>query len=363
MHMQRRMYNRFDGYEALKPLLEGSDREVLSALGSMPALIRVPAASADPQPRARLVSCLLHGNEPSGFQAILEVLRRGERFPFDLWVLIGNVRAAIEDGLYAHRHLDDQQDFNRVWGPGPADTEMQRCAAAILAELRSADLEAALDVHNNTGNNPYYAIMPRRTPATERLASLCADTVLVWPLAMNTLMEALIDRCPAAAVECGAGHSPEGTEFASATVWRFLTAESFEAPDLPGLPQPRLMAELACRVEVRPEVTFAFADQPDGDQHGAESPPDLLLAAGLDSYNFNELPAGQPLGQVRPAVDIPLVATDMAGQDVTDQLFRITASRDLVPTQNLIPIMMTTTVKQTRRDCLFYTVRRQGPQL
>ena len=112
----------------------------------------------------RLIACLMHGNEPSGFQAVVDLLRRGDRFPFDLWVLIGNVRAAIQDGLYAHRHLDDQEDFNRVWDVGPATTRMRRGAAAILEELRSADLEAAVDLHNNSGRNPYYAILTAAEP-------------------------------------------------------------------------------------------------------------------------------------------------------------------------------------------------------
>ena len=183
MHMQRRMYHRFDGYDELKPLLDGSDGDILRAFDGKPVLIRIPAASTVAAPRARLVSCLLHGNEPAGFRSVVEVLRRGERFPFDLWVLIGNVRAATEDGLFAHRHLDDQEDFNRVWGddvPLLGASETRRCARAMLDELRSADLEAAVDIHNNTGRNPYYAVVPDPTPEARRLAALCADPVLAW---------------------------------------------------------------------------------------------------------------------------------------------------------------------------------------
>jgi hypothetical protein len=349
--MQRRMYHRFDGYEKLKPLLEGSDGDVLRQFEGLPALIRIPAASTAQPPKARFVSCLLHGNEPSGFQAMVEVLRSGERFPFDLWVLIGNVRAATEQGLYAHRHLDDQEDFNRVWGLGPADTDQRRTAAAILAELREAHLEAAIDIHNNSGRNPFYAIVTQLTPAGRRLAALCADTALLWRLRAHTLMEALAPLCPAVSVECGAPHG-DGTAFASGVVHRFLSADDLSAPDdVAAGADPALTAGLIAtdlRVTVRPEVGFSFGTElADGD--------DLVIEPGLDRFNFQPMPALETIGRVAPGAPMPFCATDMDGADLTDRLLHITPDGRVVVVNDVVPLMMTTTVVQTRRDCLFYT--------
>jgi hypothetical protein len=373
MHMQRRMYNRFDGYDELKPLLAGTDEEVLGAFGGRPVLIRIPAVATVATPRARLVSCLLHGNEPAGYQAVAGVLRQGARFPFDLWVLIGNVRAATADGLYAHRHLDDQEDFNRVWGDrdaGEPATEMRLCAAEMLAELRSAGLEAAIDVHNNSGRNPYYSVLPRFDPAARRLAALCADTVLLWRLRAGTLMEALAPLCPAVAVECGAPHDADGSAFASSVVDRFLGTDGLGGRADAEPPDDHRLIETVHRVTVRPDVGLSF-DGGDGDHvgesdHDGDTPaggegPRLVLDAGLDRYNFAALPAGQSLGHVSPGTPMPLVATDVAsGRDATDELFRCTADGEVVVASDLAPIMMTTTVAQTRRDCLFYTTRQVG---
>ena len=354
MHMQWRMYHRFEGYEELKPLLEGSDREILEAFEGKPVLVRIPAASTVDTPKARLVSCLLHGNEPAGFQAVVDLLRLGERFPFDLWVLIGNVRAATEEGLYAHRHLDDQEDFNRVWDLDPtaaATTEMRRCAAGILDELRSADLEAAVDLHNNSSRNPYYSILTRLSPEGQLLASLCADTVLLWGLHAHTLMEALGATCPAVSVECGPPHVPAGREFASAVVDRFLATESFGPPAADNRPRPHRMLELLHRVTVRPEVEFSFGGTVDDGT-------DFVIVPGLDAYNFGHLPAGSPIGHVEPGGAMPLLACDMSGHEVTSELLHLTPHGDLVLATDVTPLMMTTTVQQTRRDCLFYTARR-----
>jgi hypothetical protein len=341
------LYHRFDGYEDLKPLLNGSDEEVLVGLRGKPALIRIPAASTAHAPRARLVSCLLHGNEPSGFLAMVDVLRRGERFPFDLWVLIGNVRAATEDGLYAHRHLDDQEDFNRVWDVRSATTDMRRCAAAILEQLRAADLEAAVDLHNNSGRNPYYSILTQLSAEGLVLASLCADTMLLWRLHLHTLMEALGSVCPAVSVECGASHLSDGLSFASGVVHRFLTAADFAVHAVDDQPRPRQMVEILHRVIVRPDVEFSFGAAVDG--------AGFVVVPELDRYNFEVLPARHTIGHVDPGAAMPLFACDVTGRDVTDQLFRITPDGAVIVVADVVPMMMTTSVRQARRDCLFYT--------
>jgi Succinylglutamate desuccinylase / Aspartoacylase family len=340
--------HRFDGYEELKPLLDGSDEDVLVGLAGKPALIRIPAASTARAPRARLVSCLLHGNEPSGFVAMVDVLRRGERFPFDLWVLIGNVRAATENGLYAHRHLDDQEDFNRIWDVRSTTTDMRRCAAAILEQLRSAGLEAAVDLHNNSGRNPYYSILPQLSPEGLLLASLCADTMLLWRLHLHTLMEALAIVCPAVSVECGPPHLSGGNSFASGVVHRFLAATDFAVPAVDDRPRPRQIVEILHRVTVRPDVEFSIGAAVDDEA-------DFVVVPELDRYNFEVLPALQMIGHVDPGAAMPLFACDVTGRDVTDHLFRMTPDGAVIIAEDVMPMMMTTTVQQARRDCLFYT--------
>jgi hypothetical protein len=342
------LYHRFDGYDDLKSLLEGSDEDILLDLGGKPALIRIPAALTAVNPRARLVACLLHGNEPSGYRAVVDALRRREEYPFDLWVLIGNVRAATERGWYAHRYLNDQEDFNRVWDSGPATTRMRRCARSMLEELRAADLEAAIDLHNNTGQNPFYAILPEPSLEGMRLAALCADLLLRWSFTAHTLMEALADRCPTAAVECGLPHLPEGTVFATRVLRRFLDADGFAVPSGALVPRPSRIVEMVHRVTVHQEVAFTFGTELD-------DLTDLAIVPGLDEYNFGMLPAGQTIGHIDPGAAMPLLATDMGGRNVTGRLFHATPDGRIVTTEGTTPIMMTTSVEQARRDCLFYT--------
>ena len=322
-------------------LLDAEDLEVLRALGQ-PTLIRVPG-TGDQAPRA--ISALLHGDEITGLQAVLKVLRRRRTYPFDLYVLLGNVPAALAGDGFAHRYLDDQEDFNRVWGIADVHTPLRQAAAEILDRLRAADLESLVDVHNNTGDNPFYAIVTRHRPEVINLATLCTTTLLHWDLGAHTLMEALEDDCASIAVECGLPGRPQSLAFAVDALRRYLGE--------PPLVTDRIVRDherlgRLRKVVVLDHVRFAFGGSFDRDVG-------LVLDADADVHNFVEMPAGHRLGRVRAggAPTMPLLATDAAGRDITDDHFALDGDA-LITRVPTTPVMMTRTVEAARKDCLFY---------
>lgn len=376
-------------------LLDRDDVAILRALGR-PTLIRVPG-TGEAAPRA--VATLLHGNESTGYQAVLRILRRRRTYPFDLYVVVGNVRAALEQGLFGHRYLDGQEDFNRIWGRGDApaaphdapaaphgtpaaphggepradgrdparqDTApaqagassgpheaapgLRRAAAGMLDELRSAGLESAVDVHNNSGDNPFYAIVTRLHPATLNLATLFTTTLLHWDLRAHTFMEALEPDCAAIAVECGQPGRPESLAFAVDGLRRYLGD--------PPLASDRVTRDYDLygnlrRVVVRDGIRFAFG--------GALSDEvDLVVAPDADATNFRPVPSGHVIGLVRAGVT-PLRALDATGADVTDQHFTV-ADGTVRTTRRVTPVMMTRTVEAARKDCLLYLADEQPPE-
>jgi hypothetical protein len=256
------------------------------------------------------------------------------------------VRAAAEHGWFVHRYLDDQEDFNRVWGRCEPTNTMRRCADELLDSLLELDLEAAIDLHNTTGDNPPHAILPTSSRRARNLAATCADIVLRWSLLAHTLMEALTPHCPAVAVECGLPGRPAHAEFAGQVLRRFLGAPGFEEG-----PRPAASFEMRHRVTVRPEASFAFGG-PLGDL-------DLVLHPELDVANFGMMLAGTELGRVQAHIPLPLQVNDMEGRDTTDRYLAVRDGGRLVTTEDLTPVMMTRTVQQTRRDCLFYIARRR----
>ena len=324
-------------------LLDLPDFDVLRALGR-PTLVRIPGTGAM-APRA--VATLLHGDESTGFEAVMRVLRSRRTHPFDLYVVIGNVRAALAEPGFAHRYLDDQEDFNRIWGLDEPTTMLRMAADDIRERLLTAGLESLVDIHNNSGNNPFYALVTRRDPAMVNLATLFTTTLVAWDLQVHTLMESMPDAVAAVAIECGLPGRPESLAFAVDGLRRYLGDGQLTSDRV--VRDYDLLGDLR-RVEVRPEVRFRFSDELSEDV-------DLAVQTDADVANFVLVPEGHVLGRVHDGGAMPLRATDAHGKDVTDDHFRIVGDA-VVFSQSSTPIMMTKTVEAARKDCLFYLANR-----
>ncbi len=320
-------------------LLDLSPREFLRAL-ERPTLIRVAGTGEQP---ARAVSTLLHGDESTGFEAMLRILQRRRTYPFDLYVIFGNVRAALAEPRFGHRFLDDQEDFNRVWGVDALTTQMRRAADTILSVLRDAELESLVDVHNNTGDNPFYAIVTRDRNETLNLATLFTTTIVRWDLDVYTLMEALHDDVASIAIECGQAGTPESLAFAIDGLRRYLGEPPITDAEV--VRDFDILGELR-KVTVRPEVRFSFGG-------GLSEDIDFTIAEDAEVHNFEEVPKGHVLGHVHAGSALPLQAVTAAGEDVTDDLFDV-LDGVVVTRCPLTPIMMTRSVEAARKDCLFY---------
>ena len=320
-------------------LLELDALPLLRELGR-PTLIRVPG-HGDLPPRA--ITTLLHGDESTGLQATLRILRRRRREPFDLYVVLGNVQAAAEPPGFAHRYLDGQEDMNRIFDGAPTTTAQREATEAIRAELLASGLAALVDVHNNTGNNPFYAIVTNDRPATLNLATLLTTTVVRWEFRLDTLLDALDERVVTCALECGLPGRSASLRFAVDALRRYLGEDH--------LPTDRLQRDADVlgrlrRVTVHDDARVRFGGVLDGTA-------DLVLPPDGDVHNFTEVSAGHLVGYVPPTGALPVSVTDADGRDVTADSLAREGDR-LVLTRDAVPIMMTRSEDAVRRDCLFY---------
>lgn len=337
-------YNRFpDGLP--EDLLRLGDVEVLEAL-ERPTLVRLPG-TGDEAPRG--MACLLHGDEDTGYRAALTILRRRRRYPFDLYVIIGNVRAALADGGFKHRFLDDQEDFNRIWGAEPT-TRLRMAADGMLGEIREAKPAAMVDVHNNTGTNPFYAIVPQLREDSLNLATMFTTTILHWELGVSTLMEALVDVCPTVAIECGLPGRRGSLAFAVDGLRRYLGTSELRDDGIDV--DFDLFGDLR-KVIVRPEVRFTFGSDLDEEV-------DFVVEQDADRHNFRPVEAGHVIGRVPQGEAMPLLVCGPGGEDVSGEYLAIEDGRVLL-TQAVTPVMMTRTVVAARKDCLFYIASPKQP--
>lgn len=284
----------------------------------------------------------LHGNEPSGFCAVHELLRDPGELATDVVLLVGNVEAALHGEPFSHRALPDGHDMNRVWSDGHPG-RLAGIARQALGILRELPLEAGVDLHNNTGYNPIYAISIA-AGCRRALARAWTRKLVLYPgTYMGTLLEQLEVQAPGVVVECGQAGDPESDRAAAAGLRRFVRAETLDGiPE--GEPGPHQTFRSLGRVVVRPEVRLGF---------GSESAAELRVIEAIDRWNFVELAPGTLLGRFDG--DPPLVLEGGA-LDVDEVL--VQAGGEVRTRRPLVPVMLTTNPRVAKQDCLFYVSER-----
>lgn len=293
--------------------------------------------------RVRVVSGLMHGNEPSGFRAIHAALSLGLTAETDVWFLLSAVDAARTPPGFAHRMLPGRRDFNRCWR-APFVCRDGASAHAALEVLLSVTPEAVIDLHNNTGRNPAYVMAQRSDPETLAFCSLFSPRVVLSAERLGTFAEAFDSLCPSITIECGRSHDPAADGFARQSLERFLSLRSLATLELStGL----TVLESPTRVRLREGLSVAFGDR-------SVPSVDLTLNADIDRHNFKNLPIGTALGWVRSLNEWPLEAHDSHGHERSRSWFAL-AKDTLVTRVEMVPFMLTTSVAAVLADCLFYT--------
>lgn len=315
--------------------LEHCTAPELAALLGGPALVHIQGRRDPPL----LVSVLLHGNELSGWHGVRRLLAEREPLPRSLLLFIGNVAAAAA-GL---RSLPHQQDYNRIWrgATGPEGA----LARDVLGALTQQPLFAALDLHNNTGHNPHYAVLTDLSATSLGLAYQFSDKAVYVEEPDTVMTRAFAARCPAVAVELGPIGDPRCDDRAYDFVRRCLDLDAVPAVDAQTLELYRTQV----RVFVADEATFSFV----GD--GLDTP--LVLTSGVEGVNFHSLGAGTEFGAAtRPVAEL-LRVLDTAHRDVTEQYFGSQNGR-IVLKRPVVPAMYTTDPLVIRQDCLCYFMER-----
>ena len=78
---------------------------------------------------------------------------------------------------------------------------------------------------------------------------------------------------------------------------------------------------------------------------------------GIETLNFEEIPAGTTLARISEDVVAPLLVLDEDGKDITNDLFVIDDGQ-LINKVSLMPSMLTRDEKVIRQDCLCYVMER-----
>lgn len=309
----------------------------LHELFNGPTLIHLQGQRAEPL----FVSVLLHGNEFSGLIAIQKVLRKyqGKELPRALSILVGNIEAARLNS----RVVPGRADYNRIWGFG--DTPEHRMTHQICSELADRNVFAAIDIHNNTGKNPHYALICHLDDHHCQLATLFSRTVVYARKPDTTCTWAMSGLCPAVTLECDLPGESYAIEHAAEFIDTCLNLDS-----LPGTPVKSQDIDLFHTVAIV-KVPASFSFSFDGEE------ADIHFDKNLTSMNFNEIQPGTNFCHIADGSYAEIEAWDEHGRNRADKYFQHEGSRYTfrIP---VMPAMLTSNPDIVRIDCLCYLMER-----
>ena len=308
-----------------------------------PTLIHLKGQKKEPL----FISILLHGDELSGLLILQKVLKKYPELPRDLIIFIGNPRACAE-GV---RHLEDQLDFNRIWHEDACDPSSYEYSMAkqVLSYVKKHKIVKAVDIHNNSGQNPCYACINKKDPGFVELGGLFSKNIIHFIKPDSVLSRALSKTCPAIVAECGLSGSKEGLIAGFQFIETLLNKKIATLKNLTDLSIYRTCATL----KLEPNSRISFATKPD------LKDLDFCFTDQFDEFNFKQVMPGLVLGKIRDSKYIQLI--NEKGFDVFDQFFSI-KEENMIVKEAFTPSMFTKNQKIAKSDCLGYIMKKVRPQ-
>ena len=303
----------------------------LHGIFGAPTLIHLNGINKQPL----FICTLLHGNETTGFYAIQRLLQqyRNKELPRAISIFIGNVAAAKEN----QRHLNSQDDFNRIW-PGShhdesAEKDMMQTVTRIMMKKKPF---ASIDIHNNTGKNPHYGCINNLNPHGLVLASKFSDIAVYFTDPKGVQSSAFSDFCPSVVLECGQASDKSGEEHALQYLHTILQLKDLSPHNSRNLSLYHTIA----RVIIPKTVSI-------GDNK------DISLNAKLEDKNFHSIKPGTEFADTHSAKEKTIVVNNESHEDITEEYIE-RKNNKLLLKKNITLAMFTTNERAIRQDCVCY---------
>ncbi|MEE2671772.1 MAG: M14 family metallopeptidase [Bdellovibrionota bacterium] len=281
------------------------------------------------------LSTLLHGNETSSHSVLLRFLKNNTPLKRDLIIFIGNTLGASK-GM---RHLPGQVDYNRIWEEG--NLPEHGLAKQVIEYAQANEPFASIDLHNNTGKNPFYGCINKLDEEFKNLASHFGEHTVYFTEPHNVQSMAFSKICPSVTVEAGLPGEEAGIEQALKfveTIYHFETIEHHPTR------QKNLVYHTLARFKVHHDAKVDFEDSP-------FTGSDLSFVSNLDSRNFEVVKKGTRIGFAKNLDH--LIVENNRGEIITDQFIKIEDNK-IIMTRTFIPSMFTKDIYVMKEDCLGY---------
>lgn len=285
------------------------------------------------------ISTLLHGNEHSGFLAVQELLvdltENKKLNDYSLMIFIGNTLAAKEN----LRHLPDQVDFNRIWNGG--DCHGCKVAEEVIEYVQDKNLLCSVDIHNNTGKNPFYSCINKNDNQYFFLANFFSQLVVYFTEPHEVQSIAFSKFCPSVTIEAMKSGDEEGVNILVSKLRSLLNLDEipkkFKRENLD-------IYHTIARMKFNHNATFDFEFSPSSSQ-------DFSFLTHIEELNFKELKRGEIIAHVNNPSSLRIV--DDNSSDVFDSSFEVRNGK-LIVKKSFIPAMFTKNEEIIRDDCFGY---------
>ncbi|WMS88914.1 hypothetical protein [Pleionea litopenaei] len=306
-----------------------------------PVVIEIPGQ--DPS-RWRVVSTLVHGNEPSGFLAAHRYLVEQRTPATNVAITIASVNAARFETMHRHRFMPGEFDLNRRFGYLKFNDPVTELAHQLTEYIREKCPTAVVDMHNTSGRSPAFAVSISEHPKVLKLASLFTSHMIITQLNVGALMEQNFN-CPVVTIECGGSNEPASHLIAYDGLKTFLESEAISEIET----HPVRLHRHPVRVTAQNETTLAYADSPLDNV-------DITLKNSIEDLNFNGIAKGDCIGWLKRPLHNCLEAIGDEGKDCLSLFFKEEDSK-IIALDDLSCFMATQRIDIALSDCLFYLLR------
>ena len=291
--------------------------------------------------RTRVITTLIHGNEPSGFIALHQWLQKKVKPAVNIRFIVGNVEAAQLSPEFSHRYLQPGQDLNRFFSCTAGNSTLIKRAEQIKKAIKAVNPEAVIDLHNTSGLSPAFGVAIDDSDQVLDLISLFTNKVILTGLRVGAIMEQNF-QAPIVTIECGGAGQIQSHQLAYAGLSKLLSAKNIfdrHASQVNIYRHP-------CRIELLPHFSVAFG-------HNHLPTADVTLRADAEQLNNQLTPKGEFIGWYEGAGELPFTAKDEQGIEQLATLFSL-QNGCIFAKQSLQIFMATTDPDIAINDCLFY---------
>ena len=292
--------------------------------------------------RTRVMTTLIHGNEPSGFIAAHQWLMGDEIPETNVRMIFCNPEAAGQKPIFTRRYVGDSEDLNRYFSnPKDPDPDLLVRAENIRKLIAEVSPEAIIDLHNTSGVSPAFGVSICDSEPVLDLAAIFATRLIYTGLRFGSLMEQPFD-APIVTIECGGRDEIMSHQVATEGLARY-----FSKPDLYAVRcQQITIHHHPIRIELINDASVGYAD------HRLLC-SDVTLIPEIEQFNRHPLPAGEFLGWYHDEPPLPMQAVDEWGVNQIDKLLYVDGGR-IFTKQAMQMFMATTNMDIATNDCISY---------